>query len=71
MARLRGSHFTRERGWVGTWGRRDSLADDGDSPRPRKGPSSDDIAASVGGICCSPSPPDVHTSVRLIVASMK
>ena len=71
VARLRGSHFTLKRGWVWTWGRRDSLADDGYSPRPRKATSSDDTAATVGGMCCSPSPPDVQTSVRFIVASMK
>ena len=50
VARLRESYFTRERGWVWTWGRRDSLADNSPQPPPRTGPSSDDIAASVSAM---------------------
>ena len=42
VARLRESYFTRERGWVWTSGRRDSLTDDSPRPPPRTGLSSDD-----------------------------
>ena len=53
VARFRESYFTRERGLVWTWEQRDSLTDNSPRPPPRTGPSSDDIAASVGAMTVS------------------
>ena len=70
VARLRGSHFMSDIGWVWICGRRNLLTDDSPRPPPRTSSSSDDIASTVGAMCLT-RPFRTYTRVRLTVVSMK